>query len=106
MEEIVNKQSEIHLEKIKNTTYAFQEIPKLKKKHASMCSKCRYHFYFDAPFGPGWTACSIMTNDKSNWDCEISSIPLEIRNNCPGFEKKTLFSCFKKARSRIIYFKS
>lgn len=83
--------------------YTFQEIPSAKKNSWGMCKNCRYRFYFDPPFGTGWTACRIMTDDEETFANEISGIPLEIRCNCPGFEKKTLLSMFKKRKQRIIY---
>lgn len=85
--------------------YNFQEVSERKKVNYGMCSKCRYKHFFEPAFGTGWVACDIMTEDKSTYENCIFDIPLEIRNNCPGFEKRTLFSFVKSKRPRIIYTK-
>jgi len=83
--------------------YDFKELISKNKGCGGMCRNCRYRYYFQPPFGTGWVACDIITDDEKTFANAIADIPLEIRNNCPGFEKKTLFSWVKKPRPRIIY---
>lgn len=94
---------EVSMGGLSNMQYSFQEVPKAGRPSLGMCKHCRNKRFIDPPFGCGWTACMIMTDNKDNYEVEIWAIPEEIRMNCPGFEKKTLFNLFKKYGPRIIY---
>ena len=81
----------------------FTEIKPVNTEPKTKCEICRNKRYFEPSFSTGWVCCRRMTPSKDDFCVELSSIPLAIRENCPGFEKRSILNILKKKKNRIIY---